>query len=261
MSHFMFTRRISVLMAMGALSISVFFAIPRVCAQDRPPSDPVASEQDRQHRVETPSQQLAEESREAAGEDENSQFKQSPSVRWIAKHTGLSLGGAFWLGIVVNFAILAAAIFWASKKNLPAMFRSRTVSIQRAMEEARKASTEANRRLSEIEARLSRLDVEIGEMRMAAEKEAAAEEERIKAAADEDARKIVESAEQEITAAAKAARRDLTAYAADLAVTLAKKQIHVDVATDQRLVRGFADQLTESRTNGTGSGSGKDGRS
>jgi hypothetical protein len=32
----------------------------------------------------------------------------------------------------------------------------------------------------------------------------------------------------------------LTAYAADLAVGLAKKQIHVDAATDQALVRGFA---------------------
>ena len=43
-----------------------------------------------------------------------------------------------------------------------------------------------------------------------AEKEAAAEEARIKAAAEEDARKIVESAEQEIAAAAKLARRELT---------------------------------------------------
>ena len=95
--------------------------------------------------------------------------------------------------------------------------------------------------MAEIETRLSRLDAEIGDMREAAEKEAAAEEERIKAAADEDARKIVESAEQEIAAAAKAARRELTAYAANLAVSLAAKQIKVDTATDQALVRGFAE--------------------
>jgi F0F1-type ATP synthase membrane subunit b/b' len=53
----------------------------------------------------------------------------------------------------------------------------------------------------------------------------------------------VESAEQEIEAAAKAARRDLTAYAADLAVALAKRQIHVDGSTDERLVRSFAEGL------------------
>jgi F-type H+-transporting ATPase subunit b len=112
------------------------------------------------------------------------------------------------------------------------------------MEEARKASEDANRRLAEIEARLSKLDVEIGGMRAAATKEAAAEEQRIKTAAAEDARKIIESSEQEIAMAAKAARRELKAYAADLAVSLATKQIHVDPATDQALLRKFAQQLS-----------------
>jgi F-type H+-transporting ATPase subunit b len=105
------------------------------------------------------------------------------------------------------------------------------------------ASEESRRRLADIESRLMKLDVEIGMMRDAAEKEGAAEEARIQAAAEEDARKIVTSAEQEIAAAAKAARRQLKAYAADLAVALAGKQIRVDAATDQALVRNFAGQL------------------
>ena len=189
------------------------------------------------------SQQLAKESREAAGEDDQSQFKHSPSVQFVARLTGLNLEHAYWVCVLLNFVVIAAAILWFSKKNLPGLFRNRTASIQKAMEEARKASEDANRRLAEIEARLSRLDVEIGGMRAAAEKEAAAEEQRIKAAAAEDARKIVESAEQEIAAAAKSARRELTAYAADLAVSLARKQIHVDAATDQTLLRNFAQQL------------------
>jgi F-type H+-transporting ATPase subunit b len=127
------------------------------------------------------------------------------------------------------------------------------------MQEARKASEEANRRLAEIETRLSRLDAEIGNMRAVAEKEAVAEEARIKAAAEEDARKIVESAEQEITAAAKAARRELTAFAASLAVSLAAKQIKVDTATDQALVREFAKELSTTNPNAGGPKAGKDG--
>jgi F0F1-type ATP synthase membrane subunit b/b' len=92
-------------------------------------------------------------------------------------------------------------------------------------------------------------------MRDAAEKEAAAEESRIQAASEAEARKIVESAHQEIDAAAKAARRALTAYAADLAVALASKQIHVDDNTDQALVRNFTGNLTASSTDlGTSSG-------
>src|SRR5260370_36663750 len=108
------------------------------------------------------------------------------------------------------------------------------------MQEAQKASDEARRRLAEIESRLMRLDGEIGMMRDAADREAANEEARIHAAAEEEARKIVESARQEIAAAAKAARRELTAYAADLAIGVARKQIRWGSATDDDVERGFA---------------------
>jgi len=179
---------------------------------------------------------------EASGEDTD-QFKHSASVRFLSRITGLSLEGAYWLAVIINFAIVAVVIVWASKKNLPAVFRNRTSSIQKSIEEARRASEDANQRLAQIESRLSRLDDEIAQMRVVFEREAAAEEQRIQRAAEEDARRIVESAEQEISQAAKAARRELTSYAADLAVTLAAKQIRVDTPTDQALVRRFANQL------------------
>ena len=179
-----------------------------------------------------------------SGEDETVQFKHSASVQLLARITGLSLDGAYWLAVILNFAIVVGIIVWASKKNLPVMFRNRTASIQKSLEEARKASEDANRRLSDVESRLGHLDDEIHQMRAASEKEAAAEEERIKASAAEEARRISESATQEITAATKAARRELTAYAADLAVSLASKQIHVDTSTDRALVRRFAQQIS-----------------
>ncbi len=199
------------------------------------------------------SKQLAHQTREAAGEekDETAEFKQSASVRLVARLTGLSLQYAYWLSVLLNFVVIAAIIFWAGRKYLPGMFRDRTSAIQKAMQEAQKASDEAQRRLAEIESRLMKLDAEIAMMRAAAEKEGAAEELRLKAAAEEDARKIVQSAEQEIGAAIKAARRALTAHAADLAVGLAKKQIHIDASTDQALVWIFAGQLG-SATEGPG---------
>jgi F-type H+-transporting ATPase subunit b len=204
--------------------------------------------------------ELAHETREAAGEeqDETAEFKQSTSVRLISKWTGLSLRHAYWLSVLLNFVVIAAVIIWAGRKYLPGMFRDRTAAIQRAMREAQKASEEARRRLAEIETRLMKLDVEIGMMRDAAEKEAAGEEERIQAAAGEEARRIVQSAEQEIAAAAKAARRGLTAYAGDLAVALAQKQIHVDPATDQALVRNFAGDLAATRSGASSGASGDD---
>lgn len=185
---------------------------------------------------------------EKSGGDETEQFRHSASVRLLAKATHLSLDHAYWLAVILNFAIVIAVLPSILRlivgSNLPTLFRNRTASIQKSLEEARRASEDANRRLSEVEMRLSRLGDEINHMRANSEKEAAAEEERIKAAAAEDARRIVESAEQEIAAATKAARRELTAYAADLAVTLAAKQIHVDAPTDQALVRRFAQQIS-----------------
>ncbi len=145
-------------------------------------------------------------------------------------------------------------MFWAGRKFLPTMFRNRSQAIQQALEEARAASQDANRRLADIENRLRQLDVEIGRMQATAEKEATAEEGRIQTAAEEDIRKVVQSAENEIAAAAKQARRDLSTHTANLALALARQQIHVDSNADQLLVRGFASKLASNNDGG------KDGR-
>ncbi len=188
--------------------------------------------------------EVARESREAAGEEENGELKHSRAVQWLARITGMSVHRAHLVAISLNFAIIAFLVYWFSRKSVPQVLRNRTESIQKSLGEARAASHEANRRLAEIENRLRKLDVEIGQMQAAAEKEAETEESRIHKAAEEDIRKVVQSAEQEIAAAAKQARRELTTHTADLAVALARKQIRVDPATDQTLVRNFAGQLS-----------------
>jgi len=248
-----------------AILLSFLAAPPRLRAQEsggRQSSSQSGQTQQNEPHADVPPQsngpgrQLAHESREAAGEekDEMEVFKHSASVRAISRFTGLGLQQSYWLSIVLNFAIIAIVIVWAGKKFLPKMFRDRTAAIQKAMQEAQKASAEARRKLAEIESRLAQIDGEISAMRAAAEKEGAAEEARIHAAAQEDARKIVASAEQEIAAAAKAARRQLTSHAAELAIGLAQKQIHVDASTDQALVKSFAGQPSAASNN-----SGKDG--
>ena len=94
-----------------------------------------------------------------------------------------------------------------------------------------------------MEARLAKLDSEVTGIRAEAEKQAVAEEQRIRAAAEEDKNRVVESAKLEIDAIARNARRDLKSYASSLAVDIAAKRIHVDDNSDQALVREFVDQL------------------
>jgi len=175
--------------------------------------------------------------------DEVAQFKYSPIVRGIAQKTGFSKETVFWSFLVANFAILAGVAIWIVRKIMPHGFAPRQAEIQKAIEEARKASAEADARLGEIEGRLSRLDSEIAEIRAAAEGDFSAEEQRIKADAERDAQHVIEAAEQEISAAARSAQRDLKAFAAGLAVDLAEKKIKVDEPTDEALVKGFAERL------------------
>src|SRR5579872_6169858 len=161
-------------------------------------------------------------------EDEEKQFKESASVKWLAKFLGMSSPTtAYWLSTLINFFAIAFLAFVLLKSNLPKAFRDRTDAIRKGMEEARKASTEAKTRLSGIEERLARLDAEIAGMQASTEKDIRAEEDRLKLAAAEESRKIEENVKTEIAAASTLARRELKQYAAELAVGLAEKKIKV----------------------------------
>jgi F-type H+-transporting ATPase subunit b len=214
------------------------------------PSSQQASAEPKKDDKQSPEQkgiggQLVEEERESTGaeEEDNVNLKHAAPIRWLARKTGLSVHQAHLVVLSLNFAVVVIVAFWAARKFLPVMFRNRSQCIQRALEEARAASQDANRRLTDIENRLRQLDVEIGQMQAAAEKEADAEEARIRNAAEEDIRKVALAAEQEIAAAAKQARRELTIHTAGLAIALARQQIKVDSNTDQTLVRTFASKL------------------
>ncbi len=156
---------------------------------------------------------------------------------------GLGPRASFLVSIALNFGGLALIIYMLTKSKLPQAFRERTASIQKGIKEAQAASADAARRLGDIEARLSKLDAEVEQIRALAERDAAAEEERIRQAAEEDKQKVVQAAETEIAAIARNARRELKGYAASLAVDLAARKISVDEPTDHRLVGEFVSQL------------------
>ena len=209
------------------------------------PAEPAAQATPAEHQPKSIGGELAKETRDAEGEEEeeNANLKHSTMVQKLAKFTGLSVHQAHLVALVLNFAIVVFVVFWFARKSVPGMMRNRTASIQRALEEARAASQEAGKRLADIENRLRQMDVEIATMQTAAEKEAEGEEARIQKAAEDELRKVVQSAEQEIAAAAKQVRRELSTHTADLALALARKQINVDSNTDQVLVRNFASNL------------------
>ncbi len=219
---------------------------PATAQQARSVSEPTQD-------LQTPAAQLAD----AAGrepnksEDENAQFKHSAMVKRMAKWLHITVDQAYWLSVVLNFVLvvllgwflLTTGVLLPWPDGVRGWLRDRTAAIQKGMEEARSASEDANRRLREIENKLARLDAEIAQLQAAASAQADEEAVRLKAAAEQEQRRIIQNAEQEIGAAANAARRELKAYSAELAVSLAEKRIKIDAATDQELVRDFVDQL------------------
>jgi len=181
--------------------------------------------------------------------DKTTQLKYSGSVKWLARELRVSIFTAYGLSVALNFFTIVVIIGLFLRSKLPGWFRNRTQLIRQGLDEARHASEEAQQRLSAIESRLAQLQSEIAAMQSAAKRESQEEEQRIRAAAETEKRKIVEAAEQEIAAAVNQARRDFKSYTADLAVTLAAKRIQVDATTDEGLLFTFIDQLGRNGSN------------
>jgi F-type H+-transporting ATPase subunit b len=147
----------------------------------------------------------------------------------------------------INFAIVAGLIVWVFGKKLPTVFRARAEAVSSAITSATSAKAAADAQLREAETRLANLLKEVAELRALAEKEAAAEVERLRAATVSDAQKIAAAAKGEIEAAERAARLELKALAANLAVdgaeSLLAKQLTPKV--QESLISNFVKNLEE----------------
>lgn len=177
-------------------------------------------------------------------ENENEAYRHSATVRMLGAKLGLNAEQAATAFSLINFALLVIGVGWVLLKTLPKLFRDRNTLIQKHLVDARTATEEASARLSGVEARLAKLDGQIAEMRAQAERDAAADEQRIKAAVEDEKKKILEAAEQEIASATVQARRQIQQYAADLAIDQAAKKLVVTAETDRLLVQNFARRLT-----------------
>jgi F-type H+-transporting ATPase subunit b len=174
-----------------------------------------------------------------SGENENDVFRHTPLVQSIARLVHLDVETTADIFEALNFAIIFFGIGIPLVRFLPKMLRRRSETIKHDLEEARKVTEDAKTRLSAVEAKLASLDQEIASIRGQVESESKGDEVRIKATIAEESDRIVASAEQEISAAAAHARRDLRSFAADLAIEQAARQITLTPETDRALIAEF----------------------
>ncbi len=110
------------------------------------------------------------------------------------------------------------------------------------------ASLEASQaQLSAVEEKLRHLEEEIAAFKDAARREMEAEHERLRQAAASEARKILEFAQAQIEAAARAAKSELKIFTAQRALELAEEMVRqqMDAARRKRLVGRFVERVGE----------------
>jgi F-type H+-transporting ATPase subunit b len=199
-------------------------------------------------RLSSPEAQSSEANK--AEVDENDQYLHSRTVRALGAKLGMNPEQAATVFTVANFLVLAGLVGWFLLKTLPKTFRDRNTLIQKHLVDARTATEQASARLTSVEDRLGKLDSQIAAMRAQAEKDSAADEQRIKAGVEEEKQKILAAAEQEITAATTLAQRQLQQYAAELAIEQAARKLVVTAETDRLLIQSFAQRLGDGSKEG-----------
>lgn len=145
----------------------------------------------------------------------------------------------------IHFVILAGLAYWVFAKLLPPIFRRNADNISAAIAKATAARVEAERQLQSAAAKLANLEKEIVEFRAIAQREASAETERLRKITMGDVEKIGLASKAEIEAAERAARVELKALAARLAVdgaeSLLAKQMTPSV--QEALISQFVQSL------------------
>lgn len=145
----------------------------------------------------------------------------------------------------IHFVILAGAAYWLFRQVLPPVFRRNADKISESITKATAAKAKADQKLMEAAAKLASLEEEVARFRAQAQNEAAAELERLRGMTRLDIDKIGVAAQAEIEAAERAARVELRALAAKLAVDRAESLVarKMTPAVQEAMINSFVQSL------------------
>jgi F-type H+-transporting ATPase subunit b len=144
----------------------------------------------------------------------------------------------------LNFAIVFGGIAYLLARHGGAFFRGNAREISARIVEATAAKAEAERDLSVVEAKIARVDQDIAEMRGDAQRNWAAEAERLRASGLAEIEKIQQAARAELAASERAAQQQVREIAASMAVERAAALVASRMNTEIR-ARMFQSFLSE----------------
>ena len=145
----------------------------------------------------------------------------------------------------INFILLAGILVYLYRKRGRAFFNERSDTIRRSLEEGRLALEKSQATLAEAEKKLAGLQDEVLALKQRAEAEVADEQERIRQAAEDEARRIDEFAKARILATTNAAKLELKNYLVSQALEQARGKIQqrMDEENRKKLVGFFLSDL------------------
>jgi F-type H+-transporting ATPase subunit b len=155
----------------------------------------------------------------------------------------------FWQ--VTNLAAFLALLWYFLKKPVAEFFGNRRIEVAKALEKADEDRRRAEALAGELTRRLAQIETELVNLKDAARKDAEAEHAALLKQTEEDAARFLARATAEVDNRIRAARAELTAYAGDLAVEVAKDLLAKNVTPEdeKRLVAEGVAELS-ARTKG-----------
>ena len=145
----------------------------------------------------------------------------------------------------INFALVAGVIVWLCLKKGPGFFGRRADVISSEIQKSTEAKKQADQQLHDAETRSRNLEKQVADLRASAQRESEAEADRIRALTATDEQKIAEAGKAEVDAAERAARLELKALAANLAVSGAESLLvkQLTPAAQEALINNFVKTL------------------
>jgi len=238
---------LSGLLLLGALTLAAVMPLHAMALQ--------SAEVPAQPTVESTSQEAQNPPKSDAAkteEQENDQYRHAPIVQSLARLMHVNVETAARMFEIFNVSVLVLGIVIPLIRIMPKLLRKRSEKIRTDIDAARRTTEDANLRLSAVEAKLASLDQEIAKFRTELEQQIAQDEQKGKAALEEESARIVASAEQEIGVAAAQAKRSLRHFAADLAIDQAVKNLVLTAETDRALIAEFVNEAGRDGKNGGG---------
>ena len=145
----------------------------------------------------------------------------------------------------VHFVIVTILVIWVLKSVLPPYIRRNADKISDAISKATAAKMDAERQLREAAAKLAGLQQEVAQFRQQAQQDAEAELHRIREMMKAEIEHVGVAAGAEIEAAERAARLELKALAAKLAVDRAESLVakQMTPALQEAMINNFVQSL------------------